>query len=77
MISIILVFPLQCRIRVYCLVYVTHTLKSGYWFLCIVYVLYISLLLIYPIVLHMNCVTLSFYISLEFALVLTILSVSC
>jgi hypothetical protein len=55
MVLIILVFPLQCRIRVYCLVWVMHTLKSGYWFFCIVCVLQVLLLLICPIVLHMNC----------------------
>ena len=55
MFSIIPLFPLQCRIRVYCLVCVMHTLKSGYWFLCSVYVLYVLLLLILLIVLHMNC----------------------
>jgi hypothetical protein len=36
MVTIILVFHLQCPIRVYCIVCVTHTLKSGYWFLYIV-----------------------------------------
>jgi len=55
MVAIIPVFPLQCHIRVYCLVCVMHMLKSGYWFLCIVCVLYILLLLMFPIVLHMNC----------------------
>jgi hypothetical protein len=55
MVSIIPVFSLQCRIRVYCLVCAMHTLKSDYWFLCIVCVLHVLLLLVYPIVLHMNC----------------------
>jgi len=54
-VSIILVFPLQCRIRVYCLACVMHMLKLDYWFLCIVCVLYVLLLLIYPTVLHINC----------------------
>jgi hypothetical protein len=57
MVSIFPVFPLQCRIRVYCLVCVLHTLKLGYWFLCIVCVLYVLLLLNFLIVLHMNCCT--------------------
>jgi hypothetical protein len=52
--SIIPVFPLQCRIRVCCLVCVMHMLVSGYWFLCIVCVFYVWLLLIFPIDLHMN-----------------------
>jgi len=34
-------FPLQCHIRVYCLACVMHTLRSDYWFLCIVCVLYV------------------------------------
>jgi len=55
MVSIIPGFPLQCRIRVYCLVCVMHMLKSGYWFLCIVCVLCVLLLLNCLIVLHMNC----------------------
>jgi len=46
MVSIIPVFPLQCRIRVCCLVCAMHTLRSGYWFLCIVCVLYVLLLLL-------------------------------
>ena len=54
MVSIIPVFPLQYRIRVYCLGCVMHTLRSDYWFLCIVCVLYVLLLLIFLIVLHMN-----------------------
>jgi hypothetical protein len=46
MVSIIPVLPLQCRIHVYCLVCVVHTLISGYCFLGIVCVLYVLLLLI-------------------------------
>jgi hypothetical protein len=41
MVSIIPMFPPQCRIRVYCLVCIMHTLKSGYCFLCTVCVLYV------------------------------------
>ena len=81
MVSVILVFPLQCHIHVYCLVCVMHTLKSGYCFLCIVCVICVFLLLIYP----SNCpiyelfqvLHLSLYIPLEFMLVLVILSVRC
>jgi hypothetical protein len=54
MVSIIPVSPLQCRIHVHRLVCVMHTLKLGYWFLCIVFVPYVLLLLFFPIVLHMN-----------------------
>jgi hypothetical protein len=54
MVSIILGFPLQYHIHVDCLVSVKHALKLGFRFLCIVCVLYVLLLLIYPIVLHMN-----------------------
>jgi hypothetical protein len=72
-------FPLQCRIRAYCLVYVMHTLKSDYWFLCIV----CSLRLVAidrpdcPTYELLQGLRLSLYIPLEFVLVLTILSVSC
>jgi hypothetical protein len=55
MVSIIPVFPPQCRIRVYFLVCAMHTLRSGYWFLYIVCVLYVLLLQNYLIVLHMSC----------------------
>jgi hypothetical protein len=33
MVLIIPMFSMQFRIRVYCLVCVMHTLRSGYWFL--------------------------------------------
>jgi len=46
MVSIFPMFPLQCRIRVYCLVCAMHKLRSGYWFLYIVCVLYVLLLFI-------------------------------
>ena len=45
MVSIIPVLPLQCRNRVYRLVCVMHTVKLGYWFSCILCVLYLLLLL--------------------------------
>ena len=54
MVSIIPTFPLQFHIRVSCLVCVMHTLRLGYWFLCVVCVLYDLLLLTFLIVLHMN-----------------------
>jgi len=41
MFSIIPVFPLLWRIHVYCLICVMYMLKSDYWFLCIVRVLYV------------------------------------
>ena len=40
-VSIIAMFPLQCRIHV-CLVCVMHTLRSGHWLLCIVCVFFMS-----------------------------------
>jgi len=59
MFSIIPMFPLQCLIRVCCLVCVIHTLRSSYWFLWIVYVPYVLLLLISwsPYVWIVSCVT--------------------
>jgi hypothetical protein len=79
MVSINPVFPLQCRIRVYCLVCITHTLKSGYWFLHIVCSLYVFAidLLDCPTYELLQVLHLSLFIPLEFMLVLTILSVSC
>ena len=45
MVWIIPVFPLHWRIHIYGLISVMHTLKSGYWFLCMVRIHYVSLLL--------------------------------
>jgi len=88
MVSVILVFPLQCHIHVYCSVCIMHMLKSGYCFLCIVCVLCVLLLLIavclvaidlpdFPIYELLQVLHLNLHIPLEFVPVLVILSVSC
>ena len=78
-VSIIPGFPLQCCIRVYCLVCVMHMLKSGYYFLCIVCSLcFVAIELPdCPTYELLQVLHLSSFIPLEFVLVLTILSASC